>query len=119
MKDCGKNGKCKHSLGNVICKLGKTAFNDEHCSLSGINVLLYLPLLRASAKGDCLYNCCSVATTGNESLIEMLRLLTSIELHQDAKYYSEHPYFRQVWESEREIKQTILHSTSRKHDTAF
>ena len=32
----------------------------------------------------------------------MLRLLTSIELHHNAKYYSEHPYFRQVWESERE-----------------
>ena len=84
MKDCWKNGKCKHSLGKFICKLGKTGFSDEHCSLSGINVLLYLPLLRVSAKCDCLYNCCSVATTGNESLSEMLRLLTNIESHQNA-----------------------------------
>ena len=102
MKDCGKNGKCKHSLGKVICKFGKTAVNDEHCSLSGINVLLHLPLLRVFAKGDCLYNCCSVTTTGNESLSEIPRLLISTELHQNAEYYSEHPYFRQVWESERE-----------------
>ena len=102
MKDCGKSGKCKHSFGKFICKLEKTGFNDEHYLLSGINVLLYLPPLRVSVNGDCLYSCCSVATTGNESLSEILRLLTSIESHQNAEYYSEHPYFRQVWESERE-----------------
>ena len=75
------NGVSSAQFGEGYLQIGITAFNDEYCSLSGINVLLYLPLLRVSAKGDFLYNCCSVATTGNESLGVILRLLTSIELH--------------------------------------
>ena len=33
-----------------------------------------------SANGNCLFNACSIALTGNESLSSYLRCLTSIEL---------------------------------------
>ena len=33
---------------------------------------------------------------GNNTLVDILRILTSIELHQNAKYYSNHPIFNDM-----------------------
>ena len=45
-----------------------------------------------SANGNCLFNACSIALTGNESLSSYLRCLTSIELFENAKFYANHPH---------------------------
>ena len=44
-----------------------------------------------SANGNRLFNACSIALTGNESLSSYLRCLTSIELFENAKFYANHP----------------------------
>ena len=44
-----------------------------------------------SANGNCLFNACSIALTGNESLSSYLRCLTSVELFENAKFYANHP----------------------------
>eukprot|EP00112_Aurelia_sp_Birch-Aquarium-sp1_P020814 Seg5447.2 transcript_id=Seg5447.2/GoldUCD/mRNA.D3Y31 product="52 kDa repressor of the inhibitor of the protein kinase" protein_id=Seg5447.2/GoldUCD/D3Y31 len=54
---------------------------------------------RTSPDGNCLYNACSVALIGNESLSGCLRLLTSIELYQNSTFYATHPYIQGKFDS--------------------
>ena len=55
---------------------------------------MYIPFLilsRTLTDGNCLYNACSLALVGNENLAVYLRCLTSLELHANAAFYSDHP----------------------------
>ena len=55
---------------------------------------LTFPLIcRSQASGNCLYSSASLALVGNNSLINHLRSLTSIELFLRTDFYSQHPYF--------------------------
>ena len=49
------------------------------------------PMFRTTGEGNCLYNACSIALCGNESLASYLRCLTSIELFINSTFYARHP----------------------------
>ena len=52
------------------------------------------------ANGNCLYNACSIAITGNNNDVSViLRCLTSIELFENASYYANHPVIKSQHES--------------------
>ena len=52
------------------------------------------------ANGNCLYNACSIALTGNDHRISgILRCLTSIELYEHALYYANHPVIKLQYEN--------------------
>jgi hypothetical protein len=52
------------------------------------------------ANGNCLYNACSIALTGNDRRISgILRCLTSIELYEHALYYANHPVIKLQYEN--------------------
>ena len=52
------------------------------------------------ANGNCLYNACSIALTGNDHRISgILRCLTSIELYEHAPYYANHPVVKSQHEN--------------------
>ena len=51
---------------------------------------------RTPGDGNCLYNGCSIALCGNETLASHLRCLTSIEMYLNAKYYVSHPLIKQL-----------------------
>lgn len=55
--------------------------------------MILLIFCRASGNGNCLYNACSMALIGDESLANCLRALTCIELYVNASYYIDHPHF--------------------------
>ena len=44
-----------------------------------------------TGNGNCLYNCVSIWLTENESLHVYLRMLTAIELYENAAFYGQHP----------------------------
>lgn len=48
-------------------------------------------LFRTTGKGNCLYNACSLALCGNETLSSYLRCLTSLELYEHSTFYASHP----------------------------
>ena len=50
---------------------------------------------RTTGDGNCLYNACSIALCGGETMAINLRCLTSIELYRNAQYYSCHPLVAQ------------------------
>ena len=52
-------------------------------------------IFRTTGDGNCLYNACSIALCGNESLSCYLRCLTSIELFLNSAYYAKHPIIEQ------------------------
>ena len=51
---------------------------------------------RTSADGNCLYNACSLALAGDESLAACLRCLISIELSRNPDYYASHPILHEL-----------------------
>ena len=64
-------------------------------------------MTRTSADGNCLYNACSLALVGDESLAMCLRCLTSIELFTNAEYYASHNVLSE-WKSPEVLIYTIL-----------
>ena len=46
---------------------------------------------RTTGNGNCLFNACSLAIAGDESLSSCLRCLTSIELYLHSEFYAMHP----------------------------
>ena len=50
---------------------------------------------RTAGDGNCLYNACSLARVGSESMAIYLRSLTSIEMYTNARYYCTHPLIEQ------------------------
>ena len=64
-----------------------------------MHCLLLLNLSSTSPNGNCLYNACSIALTGSENLAAYLRCLTSIEMYENASFYSDHPIINLQHES--------------------
>lgn len=54
---------------------------------------IFLIICRSDANGNCLYSSVSLTLVGNNSLIESLRILTSIELFTNPDFYAQHPCF--------------------------
>nr|XP_047125919.1 uncharacterized protein LOC124807733 [Hydra vulgaris] len=50
-------------------------------------------VLRSQSTGNCLYSSISLRLTGNNCIVNDLRLQTSIELFLNAEFYSNHPTF--------------------------
>ena len=48
---------------------------------------------RSEATGNCLFSSVSLVLVGDNSLVQILRILTSIELFVHAKFYSQHSCF--------------------------
>ena len=47
--------------------------------------------LRTTGDGNCLFNSCSLALIGDETISATLRFLACIEIYLNADYYSAHP----------------------------
>ena len=58
--------------------------------------MLFALTFRTSADGNCLYNACSLALSGDEILAVYLRCLTSIELSRNPDYYASHPILHEL-----------------------
>ena len=54
------------------------------------NILFF----RSTGDGNCLFNSCSMLLGGTESLANLLRILSCIELHLNCDQYVEHPLFK-------------------------
>ena len=63
--------------------------------------------LRSDVTGNCLYSSASLVQVGNNSLMEFLRVLTSIELFNNAEFYSQHPCFTSVLSEHAEYFSSI------------
>ena len=63
----------------------------------------YLPLFRSMTDGNCLYSAMSVRLVGNNSLIHLLRILTSLELFLNHEFYSKHPVLTDVYNNGKTV----------------
>ena len=61
----------------------------DYCSLTASHC--FLAFYRSEPSGNCFYSSVSLALVGDNSLIEELRVMTSIELYLNANSYSKHP----------------------------
>ena len=66
----------------------------------------YLSFIRVGSDGNCLFRSVSVALTGTEEASNDLRLLSSIELYENAEHYASHHHFDNV------LNSLALHPTS-------
>ena len=64
--------------------------------------------LQTTGNGNCLYNCVSIWLTGNESLHVYLRMLTAIELYENAAFYAQHPKVLSVQSSLKVGEDTLF-----------
>ena len=48
-------------------------------------------IFRTIGQGNCLFNACSIALLGDETIADSLRCLTAIELYTNCSYYANHP----------------------------
>ena len=71
------------------------------------------------ANGNCMYSSISLLLVGNNSLVEELRCLTSIELYLHSEFYGKHCCFKSAELSQRDGKKPIksLFYLSLKHAT--
>ena len=58
----------------------------------------YFVCFRSKADGNCLFNSCSISMVGDQSLHGPLRILSCIELFQNARFYSYHPRLDEAWD---------------------
>ena len=61
---------------------------------------------KTSGNGNCLYNACSIALIGDESLANCLRGLTCMELFMNSWYYADHPHFEDLEKSGKVSKKS-------------
>ena len=59
-------------------------------------------MFRSEASGNCLYSSVPLALVGNNTLVEELRIMTSVELFLNAKFYSEHPIFLSLFKTHKD-----------------
>ena len=55
-------------------------------------------LFRVTGNGNCLFNACSIALAGDESLAVSLRCLTAIEMYRHRQFYAFHPLLELQYE---------------------
>ena len=58
--------------------------------------------LSSNMTGNCLYSSVSLSLFGDNSVCNMLHIMTCIELFLNAKFYSSHPFFFSVWEKNKD-----------------
>ena len=63
----------------------------------------YLPLFRSMSDGNYLYSAVSVRMVGNNSLIHLLRILTSLELFLNNEFYSRHLVLTNVYNNGKTV----------------
>ncbi|XP_046850102.1 uncharacterized protein LOC124443666 [Xenia sp. Carnegie-2017] len=89
---------------NLLDRLGVDIFRN-------INAEFYIPqsaktkntnlvALRSATNGNCLYSSFSILLVGDNSVVTILRLMTSIELFLYADYYAKHPCFSNLFETQ-------------------
>ena len=64
-------------------------------------------IFRSEASGNCLYSSVSLVLVGDNSLVPILRKLTSIELFMNANFYSQHPLFLSIVEKHSEFSNSL------------
>ena len=64
---------------------------------------MQLLLFRSLTDGNCLYSAISVGLAGNNSLIHLLRILTSLELFLNNEFYSRHPVLTNVYNNGKTV----------------
>ena len=64
-------------------------------------------IFRSEASGNCLYSSVSLVLVGDNSLVPILRKLTSIELFMNANFYSQHPLFLSIVENHSEFSDSL------------
>ena len=76
-------------------------------------------IFRSETSGSCLYSSVSLALVGNNSLVDLLRVLTSLELFVNADYYYKHPCLVSIFNNHKEITKSYdsLFSMIISHDT--
>ena len=82
------------------CNFKQSQFSENQ-NLVYIHILFYC--FRSETTGNCLYSSISLLLVGNNSLVETLRCLTSLELHQHASFYSKHPTFTFIFTNHRNV----------------
>ena len=63
----------------------------------------YLPFFRSMSDSNCLYSAISVRMVGNNSLVHLLRILTSLELFFNNEFYSRHPVLTNVYNNGKTV----------------
>ena len=63
----------------------------------------YPPLFRSMSDSNCLYSAISVRMVGNNSLIHLLRILTSLELFLNNEFYSRHLLLTNVYNNGKTV----------------
>ena len=59
-------------------------------------------LFRSQTDGNCLFSSVSILLCGNNTLVDVLRLLCSIELFQNVSYYASHPLLQNLFETKKD-----------------
>ena len=77
------------------------AFTASFCNFVGFRLTIcYVPLFRSLTDGNCAI---SVGLVGNNSLIHLLRILTSLELFLNYEFYSKHPVLTDVYNNGKTV----------------
>ena len=74
--------------------------NDVYKKANGVYVMIFS---RSETSGNCLYSSVSLALVGNNSLSNILRVLTSIELFCNAEFYYNHPCLQNVFKDHNKL----------------
>ena len=71
-------------------------------------IIFYNFLSRSMLNGNCMYSSMSLLLVGDNSLVEELRCLTSIELYLNSDYYGKHDVFQSAYLSQTEPKRSQI-----------
>ena len=64
------------------------------------NVFFYF-ILRSIPNGNCLFSSVSILMVGDNHLVDILRLLTAIELFNNSDFYNRHPILEAIFEDSK------------------
>ena len=65
--------------------------------------ICYVPLFRSLTDGNCLHSAISVRLVGNNTLIHLLKILTSLQLFLNREFYSKHPVLTDVYNNGKTV----------------
>ena len=76
-----------------------SSFHIQFLELSQFqfSYICYVPLFRSLTDGNCFYSAISIRLVGNNSVIHLLRILTSLEFFLNYEFYSRHPILTDVY----------------------
>ena len=73
------------------CKQSKVKMVDWLTKKQHQHEVYIFVFLRSEASGNCLYSSVSLALVGDNSLLDELRIMTSVELFLNSSFYIKHP----------------------------